>query len=179
MFFFIFGFFWKNIKTWVKNWVATDAIELILKIKISIEDWIEQIKNWKLIQKFDNFWRIFLLNETTRFVQNNVISLTIHKKKRSKVLFLQLRTSSSSSRRAKAGRRRFFFPSFVAPLSLSLSLWNPKKPIEGTSPAAALGQLHSGHPNHLTSSHDPLFCMPNDDQQHSLKDEKKPRIKCR
>jgi len=82
MFFFIFGFFWKNIKTWVKNWVATDAIELILKIKISIEDWIEQIKNWKLIQKFDNFWRIFLLNETTRFVQNNVISLTIHKKKR-------------------------------------------------------------------------------------------------
>jgi len=54
------------------------AIELILKIKIAIEDWIEQKKNWKLIRKFDNFWCIFLLNETTRFVQNNVVSLTIH-----------------------------------------------------------------------------------------------------
>jgi hypothetical protein len=52
-----------------------------LKSKFTIEDLNEQITNWRLIWTLTRFCRLFLLNETARFVQNGAISSTVHKKR--------------------------------------------------------------------------------------------------
>jgi hypothetical protein len=70
---------------------------------------------WQFLVHFSFKWNDAFCTKQRRFTHYSL------KKTRSKVLFLQRCTSSSSFGRAKAGRRRFFFPSFVAPLSLSLS----------------------------------------------------------
>jgi hypothetical protein len=82
---------------------------LIFKIKIAIEDLIEQITNWGLIWTSDMFLAPFLLNETTCFVQNGAVSSTVHLKKRAETVpFWRHCGSSSSPGRVKQGKKNIF-----------------------------------------------------------------------
>ena len=77
------------------------------------------------------FWHHFLLNKTTRFVQNDIVSFIVIKHKT--LLFWRHCLPSSSSGRATGKGRRFFPLLYNASLSLSLSLSHfPKKPTQCT-----------------------------------------------
>jgi hypothetical protein len=72
------------------------------------------------------FWCHFLLNEMTRFVQNDTVSCTIKKKDANGVVLMALFAIFFLQTR-KGRVRRFFFPSFaVAFFPLSLCLHLPK-----------------------------------------------------
>jgi hypothetical protein len=144
---------------------------MIFKIKIEIEDLIEQIKNEGLIWRLTHFGVFFLLNETTCFVQNNVVSCIVHIiKKRERetrngavlnsiMLLLPLDGY-------KQGKKKFFSP--ATPLCLYLpTCLNPDithtpswpttiiKREESHALRVTLWRLQRGRPNHLTLSHEP------------------------
>jgi len=68
------------------------------------------------------FGTIFLLNEKSFFIQNDVVSCTVHKKNRRNGVVLNgiVRNLLPLTRKGKG--RRFSFPSFAAFVDLYLSL---------------------------------------------------------
>jgi len=70
--------------------------------------------------EIDTFWRPFLLNETTCFVQNDIVSLTVHFLKKAKLCRFNSVVHLIFPLDALQAREEGFF-SLATPLSLSLA----------------------------------------------------------
>ena len=121
---------------------------------------MKKTTNFRADIEFDTFWHHFLLNEIVCFVQNNVVSSTVHIKNKIKKQchFEHHYVSYSSLGRVEAGEEEEFSPG--TPLSVSLletqkndTYRLPTRENKGDKPASGAvvaAQCPACHPTHST-----------------------------